>query len=882
MVRLVPVGLLLALLTPAPAADPKPRMDGEGRELPREAVLRLGSAKLTGGPFGLAAISPDGKSVLTVKKHAGLKVEPEAHGLTAWDTDTGRKRWAAVTEAIVLAVRVSDDGKSVLVASALRPFSDCPVRFHRLDLETGKPLAERDASKKNIAHSPTVYSNGWMSFVERTEDRKGLAAVVLDDQGKDVLRYGSEQDGAFEHICLAPDRSFVIVTGYGPPAPGGMGGGIGLTRRLSAVSVKTGKEIWSQDVLSSDVVLSHDGKHLYAIAPNSQPGDPPVLRRHEVATGKVLETREVPGADGKGWRNKRLLAPRPDGKVVYVRGSSDETLVVNAESLKSESRLELSLFEGWFSPDGKTVASGGGLNLTLHDLPDGRLRIGSPTSLPKARWPQLQFSPDGKTVTRIGGGAAVTWDVATGKETDRILPAKLLTAGAPHTPLIADIYQKNLAAKSPDGKGVLTYSNPTVQQMRFTLTLRVDGKEWPDNRLTERMVGVLQMAFTPDGRFALAQLDQEHLHIWDLTGDPNSGEVITFSQPGPSGFRQMPLMHPAPDSKRVALVEADPKVASLNAEEWALYRWRLGVYELDTRRRTGGVSGAGVLTAVDWSSDATRIGGGGRHTGEAAGRAVGFAFVATPDGQFVMPPVDLPGTPTACAVSPDGRTLAVGVANEIRLYEVRTGFLRHTFQPSAGAVSALRFHPHNRLLVSESGDGAAFVWDTRGEPGTVSEPDAAGLDRLWADLDSANGEVAFRAIRLVAAHPTKTLPDLSRRIAGQKRPSDAQIAEAVANLTSRLYAERMKAEKELKAMGRLAYPALKAALASDSSAELHARAARVLAVSVHPAAVRPTRLVEAVEKCGTPEAKALLAAWAKDAGPELAGEAEAALVRWRK
>jgi WD domain, G-beta repeat len=410
----------------------------------------------------------------------------------------------------------------------------------------------------------------------------------------------------------------------------------------------------------------------------------------------------------------------------------------------------------------------------------------------------------------------------------------------------------------------------------------VDGKKWPDTGLAKRMVGVLQLAFTPDGRYALAQLDQELLQVWDLTADAGVGHAFNFATPGPSGFRQVPLMHPAPDSRRVALVEADPKVPSLQRGQLSIYRWRLGVYELDTRRRVSGVAGVGVLTAVDWSPDSALIAGAGRRTDPEHGADAGFAFVATAGGQFLLHPTDLPKPATAAALSPDGRTLAVGTGGEVHLYEVRTGRLRHAFQPNAGDVSGLRFHPTGRSLLSESSDGAVFLWDVRGELAKPAEPDAAALDRLWTDLGAENAAPAFRAIRSITAHPAKTLPDLKQRVTLQKRPTAAEIAERVANLSSRLYAERVAAEKELKAMGRIAHPALKAALAADSSAELHARAGRLLATTITPAAVRTTRLVEAVELAGTAEAKALLAAWAAEAGPELAAEAEAALARWPK
>lgn len=504
------------------------------------------------------------------------------------------------------------------------------------------------------------------------------------------------------------------------------------------------------------------------------------------------------------------------------------------------------------------------------------------SSLPKARWPQLRYSVDGKTITRIGGDTAIIWDAATGKELERLLPAKLQSEGAPGTPLIADMYPRKLAARSPDGKAVVTYSNPTVQQMQFTLTMTVDGKPWPSTGLEQRMVGVLQLAFTPDGRYALAQLDQEHLHIWDVTGEASGGTAITFATPGPSGYRQVPLMHPAPDSRRVALVEADPKAAGVQRQFLAQLRWRLGVYELDTRRRTGGMGGAGVLTAVDWATDGTRIGGAGRMTGPDSSGEVGFAFVATDDGTFVLPPVELPRPATACALSPDGRTLAVGADGEVQLFEARTGRVRHTFKPDGGSVSALRFHPTGRTLLSETAEGAVLEWDVRGDRAALPEPDAAALDRLWADLDSPDADKAFQAIRLLAAHPARALTFLKGKVAGEVRPSAAEINGRVADLTSRAYAERNAAEARLRAMGMIAHPALKLAMASDPSPELHARAGRLLAATTFPATVRTTRLVEAVELMGTPEARELLAKWVASAGPELTAEATGALRRARK
>ena len=824
MVRLASVGLGLLFAAAVFAADPRPA----------EALRRFGSGKFSGGPFALAAFSHDGKLVFTVKSRPGSNPPPDAFGLTAWDVESGRMRWTA-GDGIVLAMRGAEDGKSVFVVTAKSLRSDTPLRFHRLALADGKALVDRAASEEIAnSHSPTVAADGWVTFVEWSDKEPVMKAVVLNGEGKVVLRYKAAADGGFERVLLGPDHTFAVVTAYPNDQ---FGGGIGTTARLFAVSVKTGKELWSRDVLSSDAVLSPDGKHVFTISPGvTRPATPPVLRRHDAATGKVEASAELRGADGVGWRNKRLLAVCPDGKAVFVRGGDGETLVVNAKSLRVESRSDAGLFEGCFSPDGKTAASLGGLNLTLHDLPSGRLRADSAPPLPKAQWPRYHFSKDGKTVTRVGGDTAISWDVATGRESARVLPAKLLAEGLPGITVVADKYPKKLAARSPDGKAALTYSNPTVQQMAFKLKLEVNGKEWPDTGLEERMVGVLQLDFTPDGRYALAQLDQEHLHVWDLKAAPSSGNAITFATPGPSGYRQVPLVHVAPDGKRVALVEADPKAPIVAAAAVARYQWRLGVYDLATRNRQAGLSGTGFLTAVDWSADARFVAGAGRRS-----ESEGFVFVAAANGKYLMRPTDLPKPATACALSADNRTLAVGVGGEVHSYEVRSGRLRQVFKPEAGNVLAFRFHPADGSLLSESADGAVFQWDVRGTLATHPVPDVAALTRLWADLKADDAAKAFQAVRHLAKHPAVVLPFLSGKVAGQKRPLAQDIQTRVGRLTSRDFTEREKAEKELRAMGRIAWPALKAAVGIDSSPELRARATRLLAVTNGPIGLRTAR-----------------------------------------
>lgn len=73
----------------------------------------------------------------------------------------------------------------------------------------------------------------------------------------------------------------------------------------------------------------------------------------------------------------------------------------------------------------------------------------------------------------------------------------------------------------------------------------------------------------------------------------------------------------------------------------------------------------------------------------------------------------------ALAASPDGQTLAAGLADDgsIRLLSTVTGYLERTIWPAhSGWVQTLAFSPDGELLASGGDDGALILWDpTTGE-----------------------------------------------------------------------------------------------------------------------------------------------------------------------
>nr|WP_277881562.1 hypothetical protein [Leptolyngbya sp. FACHB-17] len=62
--------------------------------------------------------------------------------------------------------------------------------------------------------------------------------------------------------------------------------------------------------------------------------------------------------------------------------------------------------------------------------------------------------------------------------------------------------------------------------------------------------------------------------------------------------------------------------------------------------------------------------------------------------------------PKSVAVSPDGRTLAIGYYNHIRLWNLNTNQLLHNLPANALGSQLLRFSPNGRFLTNTDETGA--------------------------------------------------------------------------------------------------------------------------------------------------------------------------------
>jgi WD40 repeat protein len=465
--------------------------------------------------------------------------------------------------------------------------------------------------------------------------------------------------------------------------------------------------------------------------------------------------------------NVRGLAFSPDGKVI-ASGSQKFTIRL----WDAETGRELKMLTGHtagvtglaFSPDGKTLASSSwDRTIRLWDTAGGnevRKIEGHGGGVNS-----VAFSPDGKALLSASGdGTARLWDAAAGNEVQQFRGheggvdvasfsrdgKRIATAGQDKTARVWDAAsgkelhkleghgsQVRGAAFSPDGKRLVTVSFDTTARLWDVET----GKQLGQVKHTSGFEGV---AFAPDGKsVATVSGWGNSAHLWDVTGD---------------AFR--PRWHAKAGQPFAVTFSPDGKKLAAGGWDNVVHVWDAATGREIAASRPFGHT-AWVHTVAFLPDRKTLV----------SAAADGAVIVWDTAGGKPLRQGQAPTERAWClAVSPDGKTLAVGCHDKtVQFWDATTLKTVGTFKAD-GSVRGLAFSPDGRHLAVVSGDEpdlrsarpvegqGAGVWDVSagkrlarldGHDGAVKtvaySPDgktiatggADGTTRLW---DAAKGQ----------------------------------------------------------------------------------------------------------------------------------------------
>jgi WD40 repeat protein len=491
-----------------------------------------------------------------------------------------------------------------------------------------------------------------------------------------------------------------------------------------------------------------------------------------------------------------------------------------------------------FSPDGKLLASGDGGAVRLWDVVSGR-RLRQPVGHESQVF-DVGFSPDGRVVVSKSWGVDSSlrlWETATGRELARV-----------HFP------EGGAAFLSPQGRLVASDDRSGATRVVDVVT----GHEV--RRFPGWMHVAFASAFSPDGKLLAAGTMQGEIGLWDwatgtlvrrLTGHREHLHALAFTRDGK-------LLASAGDDKTLRLWDAEAG-KELRRADLDVLPWALGVAADGKTLATGNNDGSIRILDTATLREVRRI----RDTHH--------------------------GT-IALAYSPDGKVVASAGNGGVYLWDATTGKELRALRGHRGTVRAVAFSPDGSLLASAADDTTILLWRVKGgADGQATAPIQPGEKELaawWRDLAGEDGFRACLAVRRLADAPDRAVPWLAARL----RPlaaAEPAVVRLVRDLGAPRYAVRARAARELTRLGDRAGPGLRQALAGRPTLEVRRRLEKLLVrleeTAYPPERLQAVRAVVALERAGTPAARALLRELVRGAGDarltRAAGEALARLDR---
>lgn len=461
----------------------------------------------------------------------------------------------------------------------------------------------------------------------------------------------------------------------------------------------------------SHLAYSPDGKTIAGASTDN------AIRLWSAETGSLLETFKGHTGEIRG------AAFSPDGTT--IAGSEDNKICI--WGVKTGALLRTiedkdhtrNLSAIAFSPDGKSIVSGEG-SVFGAELREWNAETGALARLLAKEGDVLgglhtaAYSPDGELIAAVNHAKEIVlWSAETGKVARTIQghhgfidcaaysPDGTVIAGAG-----AESGVKLWSAETgaflrqiPDSRGVIRFisfspDGTTIAALRSGKLFIYDIKTGEALRsLGKDSNAVWSTAYSPGGQYIAAGNRKNTVQIWNAQTGALLDTLIGHENP----VRRVAY---SPDGKTIAGVSDSGEIKIWNAH----IGMSLHTFSKDMPR----------ITTVAYSPDGTTIATGSAGT-------IQLWDVKTGALQKTFEHADNGGAVLSLSFSPDGKTIAVGggvsgaygvlTQNDVRLWDVETGALLHTFLGHTCHVNAVEFSPDGETLMSAGRGGTIFLWD---------------------------------------------------------------------------------------------------------------------------------------------------------------------------
>lgn len=246
------------------------------------------------------------------------------------------------------------------------------------------------------------------------------------------------------------------------------------------------------------------------------------------------------------------------------------------------------------------------------------------------------------------------------------------------------------------------------------------------------------------------------------------------------------------------------------------------------------------------------------------------------------------------AVSTDGNTsvpIPAKEAHRIRFWDIATGHELATLSGHEANATSICFSPDGTQLITGLQDASALVWDVPEEarqvPVAMQAIAAGEIEDVWRELSSPEAAAGQRAVRRLVNDPDSAVALLEERLKPVAAPDDKEVQSLIVRLEDDDFKVRQDALQRLSAYGAVIAPHLTAAARDAGSNELRLRCQELLEAAqtllpLQGERLTAARAVQVLEWIGTERAKGLLVKLAEGAAEaQLTREARGALGRWR-